>query len=319
MVNQDLLKPADDDGRSFDPRYLAVKKSIDDRALNHQVWQTLCRALAQTATIDEPVRIVEIGAGIGTMFERIVDRGLLTGPASYLATDSDPGQLKSARQYLLQWAIKRGHLLAWTDEQQGRLQTATADIALRFEAADAEHLAGGLGVASPFHLLIAHAVLDLIDFPLLLPQLLSRLTAGGLAYLTCNFDGETIFLPEAADDLQVVQIYHGSMEARLKGASRTGRRLLGFLQRPDLSLLAAGSSDWLIFPRQRRYTDDENYFLHTIIDMVAKELAQKGGTPDERQNLATWIDLRHRQVELGELTFLARHLDFLVKRGKTSP
>ncbi len=318
MERQNLPNMTDEDGRSFDPRYLAAKKSIDDRSLNHQVWQALCRELPQSAAT-EPARIVEIGAGIGTMFQRIVDRGLLTGPASYLVTDSDPRQLDAARQYLGQWAKKRGHLLSWMDEQHGRLQTADADIQLTLKAAGAEQLAGDRDQSDPFHLLIAHAVLDLIDFPFLLPQLISRLRVGGLAYLTCNFDGETIFLPEAEDDRQVVDIYHGSMEARLKGASHTGRRLLSFLQQPNIDLLAAGSSDWFVFPRQGVYREEENFFLHTIIDMVAKELAKKGGPQEQRQKHSAWVELRHRQVAAGELTFIARHIDLLARRGGPSP
>ena len=101
---------ADETGKSFDPRYLAAKKGIDDKALNQDVWETLRQALPQAAG-SEPVNILEVGAGIGTMLERIIDRGLLTGLATYTATDSDPGQLGAAREYLSQWAGKRGPCL----------------------------------------------------------------------------------------------------------------------------------------------------------------------------------------------------------------
>ena len=56
---------ADDTGTSFDPRYLTAKKSIDDRALNHHVWETLRQTLPPS-TDSEPVKILELGAGIGT-------------------------------------------------------------------------------------------------------------------------------------------------------------------------------------------------------------------------------------------------------------
>lgn len=89
----------------FDPAYLAAKKSIDDQALNHHVWQTLCRALPHS-TGKEPAAVLEIGAGIGTMFERVIDRGLLRGSATYLASDSDPDQLAAAGMYLSKWSKK---------------------------------------------------------------------------------------------------------------------------------------------------------------------------------------------------------------------
>ena len=307
---------ADETGNSFEPRYLAAKKTIDDRALNHYVWETLCQALPQT-TGGGPANILEIGAGIGTMLERIVDRDLLTGPATYVATDSDPNQLKAARQYLAQWAKRRGHNLSWSGEHRGRLRTAKADIFLMLELAGIEELAAERP-HSPglFHLMIAHAVLDLVDFPVLLPRLLPRLTNNGLAYCTCNFDGETVFLPECEGEEEIIRCYHASMETRLTGASHTGRRLLTFLQRPGLELLAAGSSDWVIHPRDHRYLTDEAFFLHAIIATVTRELTRKKSPP---ANLDIWSRTRHRQVETGELSFLARHLDLLAKRLPSLP
>lgn len=299
----------------FAPRYLAAKKSIDDRALNHHVWQTLCQTLPQT-TGGEPLHILEIGAGIGTMIERMVEWNLLNGPVTYLATDSDPGQLGAAKQYLAQWTKRRGYALSWSTDACGHLRTARVDISLRLETVSAEELAGGLTVSNPFHLMIAHAVLDLVDFSVLLPRLLPHLTDSGLAYFTCNFDGETIFLPETEDDREIIDLYHGSMETRLSGASHTGRRLLTFLQDSGLDLMAAGSSDWLIHPRGPGYSDDEVFFLQAIIDNMARELAQKI-TPPER--LAAWANLRQRQVEAGTLSFLARHLDFLARRRPSLP
>ena len=296
------------DGKCFDPCYLAAKKTIDDQSLNHHVWKTLHQALAAG---NKPLTVLEIGAGIGTMFQRMVDRGLLTGPVAYVATDSDPDQLPAARHYLSRWAQQRGHRLRWTEEWRADLQTPRTDISLSLETASAETLASRAEALGPFHLVSAHAVLDLVDFPRVLPRLLSRLTPGGMAYFTCNFDGETLFLPETEDDRMIMDRYHATMETRLRGASRTGRRLLSFLQGPGLELLAAGSSDWIIHPRNHRYSADEIFFINAIIDTVEGELAHKERPPS---GLAAWADLRRRQVAYGRLSLLARHLDLLACR-----
>ena len=74
-------------------RYLAAKKSVDDRALNWQVWQRLVAALPR-ATPQQPLRILEVGAGIGSMVERLLAGNVLTHavytaielPAHHLAT-----------------------------------------------------------------------------------------------------------------------------------------------------------------------------------------------------------------------------------------
>ena len=310
--------PADGPETGFDPHYLAAKKSIDDRALNRDVWTALCQALPQT-TGAEPANIVEIGAGIGTMLTRMVDWGLLTGPATCLLTDCDAGNLRLARRYLADWADERGHALHWADNERGRLCAAQAEIALILEAVRAEEMARRTETRGTFHLLIAHAVLDLINLPAVLPGLLSQLTDNGLAYCTCNFDGTTLFLPEypGGDEQEILHRYHASMEARLTGASRTGRRLLGMLQGPGLELLAAGSSDWLIHPRNLTYSADEASFLHALITTVDQELAGKSGPPPS--GLAAWASTRHRQVETGTLTFLARNLDFLARRRLPLP
>ncbi|MGQ0601957.1 MAG: hypothetical protein ACT4QE_09710, partial [Anaerolineales bacterium] len=51
-------------------RYLTAKKTVDDRALNAHVWETLARALPAG-----PVRVLEVGCGIGAMVERVLERG----------------------------------------------------------------------------------------------------------------------------------------------------------------------------------------------------------------------------------------------------
>lgn len=303
-------------GNDFSPCYLAAKKTIDDRALNRHVWETLRQALSQPLGRN-PIKILEIGAGIGTMVTRGVDWGLLTGPALYVVTDKVEDHLLEARHYLARWAERHGHQLSWQGHHHGRLRTASAEVSLAFVVAGAEELAEGYAGLGSFHLLIAHAVLDLIDFPVLLPKLIARLEHKGLAYLTCNFDGDTVFLPEShgEEEKEILSLYHGSMEARLTGASRTGRRLLTFLQGPGLELLAAGSSDWLIHPRNGRYTAADAFFLHAIVATVEQELAGKNGPAPP--GLSTWAGLRHWQVEAGELSFMARHLDFLARRWQT--
>src|SRR5919108_3838603 len=87
-------------------RYLAAKKSVDDRALNRHVWHRLSRALQQTAS-DRPVRVLEIGAGIGIMVERLVEWGLLC-QATYTAIDADPETIATSRQRLPAWMAAQG-------------------------------------------------------------------------------------------------------------------------------------------------------------------------------------------------------------------
>ncbi len=52
-------------------RYLAAKETVDDRALNRTVWQAL--VVAVTRELERPLRVLEIGAGAGSMARRIWD------------------------------------------------------------------------------------------------------------------------------------------------------------------------------------------------------------------------------------------------------
>lgn len=319
FVGGQLPQPlADRPETGFDPQYLTAKKSIDDRALNQFVWNELYQTLPQT-TGTEPANIVEIGAGIGTMLARIVDWGLLTGPATYLATDCDAGLLQLAQRYLATWADERGHTMHWPERQRGRLFTKHSEIALVFETVRAEEMASRIETRGTFHLIIAHAVLDLLNLPTVLPGLLAQLTNNGLAYFTCNFDGSTLFLPEypGGEEQEILRRYHASMEARLIGASSTGRRLLSMLQGPGLELLAAGSSDWLIHPRNLSYSGDEVVFLKALIAGVEEELGGQSGPPPA--GLAAWARTRNQQIEAGTLSLFVRNLDFLARRRTPLP
>ncbi len=54
-------------------RYLSSKKSVDDRSLNRSVWNSLNAAFS--AYSSERPKVLELGSGIGTMVERVIDWG----------------------------------------------------------------------------------------------------------------------------------------------------------------------------------------------------------------------------------------------------
>jgi 2-polyprenyl-3-methyl-5-hydroxy-6-metoxy-1,4-benzoquinol methylase len=86
-------------------RYLAAKKGLDDRSLNRHVWDTLAQTLRHRPE-SAPLRVLEVGCGIGTMVERLLDRGLLTR-AAYTGIDVDPGCIRAAEKRLQDYAAVR--------------------------------------------------------------------------------------------------------------------------------------------------------------------------------------------------------------------
>jgi SAM-dependent methyltransferase len=293
-------------------RYLSAKKSVDDRALNRPVWGCLAQALPP-GTPEQPLRVLEIGAGIGTMVERAVDWGLFQH-ARYQAIDSQPANIQAARQRLLTWGSAKG--MSIREAPQGMsLQGEGQSVDLLLEAVDVFDLLRRENVARQYDLLIAHAFLDLIDIPTLLPRLFDLLAPGGCFYFSVNFDGLTLLEPVIDPDLdeQILSCYHRTMDERVvagrrSGHSRTGRRLFANLRDAGAEILAAGASDWVVFAGPTGYPADEAYFLHFILYTIHQALADH---PDlDPGQLAAWSASRHAQVESGELVYIAHQIDF---------
>jgi SAM-dependent methyltransferase len=295
------------------PRYLAAKKSVDDRALNRNVWGGLVRALP-AATPEVPLRVLEVGAGIGTMVERLLEWGLLTC-ATYTAIDAQPDNIAEARHRLPRWAAKRGFSVE-EGREQICLQRGKQNVVVRLEAVDLFDFVARETGRRAWDLLVAHAFLDLMDVPTTLPALFSLLRPGGLFYFTLVFDGATVLQPEIEPefDTQIETLYHRTMDRRItagkrSGDSRAGRHLLGHLRAAGAELLDAGSSDWVIFAGPNGYPADEAYFLHFIVHTIY--IALQGHASLEAERLEDWIAQRHAQVEEGTLVYIAHQLDYL--------
>ena len=290
-------------------RYLEAKKSVDDRALNRLTWETLRNELENRHT-PAPLRVLEVGAGIGTMLQRMVEWELLSN-ADYTAIDLDPENIISARQRLSAWTA---HVTPTT--QGFILNRAEKRISVELEAIDLFEFTHRQVGKRNWDLLVAHAFLDLLDIPASLPQLFSLLAGEGLFYFTINFDGLTALEPALDSELDdlIIQLYHNTMDTRmingaLSGDSRTGRHLFNHLRRAGAQVLQAGASDWIVFPQQGGYPADEAYFLHFIIHTIQTALA---GHPElDARRFSVWITGRHNQVERGELIYIAHQIDIL--------
>jgi SAM-dependent methyltransferase len=284
-------------------RYLAAKTTVDDRALNRPVLAELRRLMPAGAP-----RVLEIGAGLGTMVARLMDWGTVSA-GEYILLDTERELLDRARQWLSDWAAARD---LRCDPLPDGLQLGELRVRL-VHAELGEYLAAGhAGLAD---VLIANAVLDLVEVPAVLPGLLRLLVPGGVYWFTINYDGETIFEPGHPLDDQVMWAYHRDMDERIRygrpaGDSRTGRRLFRHLRAAGAPALAAGSSDWVVSAGpDGSYPGDEAYFLRSILSTIESALRSR----EDRvapADLAGWLAVRRRQLAAGELVYVAHQLDF---------
>ena len=78
--------------------YLLAKRSVDDRALNRVVFEALRRELS--ARPHAELRVLELGAGVGSMVHRLTQWGLIER-GTYTCVDADAHSLRAAREHLL--------------------------------------------------------------------------------------------------------------------------------------------------------------------------------------------------------------------------
>lgn len=295
-------------------RYLAAKKSVDDRALNRRVFEQLKRQLP-AASPEHPLAVLEVGAGIGTMLERLLEWEALSC-TGYTALDADPANITHARHRIENWGTAHGYRM--TGIRGGlsmeKVDGCQVDVSLR--AADFFDFVAQKPAHQSWDLLVANAFLDLVDLPTSLPLLFSCIKPGGWFYFTLNFDGLSIFEPvtDPAADARIIDLYHRSMDERLvnshpSGDSRAGRHLFDLLSRSGGQIHAAGSSDWVVYPGPQGYPEDEAYFLHFIIHTIDRQLENH---PElDSRTLKRWVSRRHAQIERGELVYIAHQLDFM--------
>lgn len=298
-------------------RFLAAKKSVDDRALNRQVWDRLAHSL-HPASREFPLQILEVGAGIGTMIERFMEWELVRY-ACYTAVDNSEENAEVAVRRLETWASERG-MQVLRSAQSLTLQDSNHMFQISFEIAELHDFLASKSDSQRWDLLVAHAFLDLVDVPTTLPGLFRMLKPEGLFFLSINFDGVSILEPSIDPilDEQVLDLYHRTMDDRLimdkpSGDSRTGRHLFQHLKSAGAEILSSGASDWVVFAGSRGYPGDEAYFLHFIIHTIEQALT---GNPElDKDRFVDWIRERRAQIERGELVYIAHQIDFFGRVG----
>jgi hypothetical protein len=286
------------------PHYLLSKQSVDDRAINRIVLDSLKANLPSP-----PIRIIEVGAGIGTMLTRLIRWNMVT-KADYVLVDEMTENIEKAQEWIPLWASEAGLRVERIGYDQLRVFDKTYDVHVQLVHADVFDFIQE--ESTPADLLIAHAFLDLLPMPESMPKLLSL--TRGLAWLTINFDGVTSLEPviDIELDEQIERLYHATMDMRTTGGdSRAGRHLFSHLRMSGIQVLAAGASDWVVYAVNGKYPADEAYFLHFILHFFEESLT---GQPYLNAiAFRNWLKQRHAQIERGELVYIVHQMDFLTR------
>ena len=286
------------------PQYLLSKQTVDDRALNKDVFSALKSSLPP-----QPIRIIEVGAGIGTMLRRLI-RWEVVQRAEYVLVDEMAENIDYASAWIPQFATEAGLSVERSGANYLRIHDGAHDIKIQLAQADVFDFIQKN--TRPADLLIAHAFLDLLPMPESLSKLLSL--TKNLAWLTVNFDGMTTFEPTIDADLdeKIERLYHETMDARPTGGdSKSGRYLFGHFKKAKAKILAAGASDWVVFANDGKYAHDEGYFLNSILHFFEESLT--GHDDLDTDIFANWVKKRREHIERGELVYIAHQIDFLIQ------
>ena len=287
-------------------RYLRAKRSVDDRALDRRVLATFREAAAERA-VDGPLRVLEVGAGIGTMLARFLEWDALpTGEISYTAVDVDADTVAGIEPYLREWAEGRDVSVSATGGKIA-LEGSERTVELGVVAEDAVAYAGNH--PGEFDALVGSALLDILELDALEP-LLGALSPGGVYYFPITFDGATRFYPAHPADRDIERRYHDHMDAKPGGNSRAGGAVLEWLRRTEgVRVSGVAGSDWIVRPTDGEYPADEAFFLGCILDSV--ESAVDEVTDGTAEELDEWMACRRAQLGEGELCYLTHQLDLL--------
>ena len=307
--------------------YLAAKRTVDDRALNNRVWRRLVSELQnesdRASDREDPIRIVDVGTGIGSMAARLAERERFERPVSYHGIDIDPAVIDAGRTRLPHWLEGAGYDVT-SDEHRivarpGDSQTESSSPPQRFEitleVADITSIpddADGV-ITDDADAVIAAAFLDVVDLETVLPRLRACLGDDGLLYAPCTYDGRTSFVPSDPLDGRIERLYHRHMdEIRDRpGSSRAGEQLLEAAPRFGFDTLDVGGGDWVVWPSSTGYEAEEGAFLEFLLETISGALADYPDSVLTDDSREAWVTKRRHQIQKGELTMIAHNLDVL--------
>jgi SAM-dependent methyltransferase len=286
-------------------RYLAAKRTVDDRALDRHVLDRLATEVERLNDEigERALRVLDVGAGTGATLERLAERDVLPAAVEYTLVDREAANVDAARERLPQWAADAGHDVTEVDDGL-RIANDDRRIEIGFAVADAfEHVG-----RDTWDLLVGQAFLDLFDTRHAFDALREALAPGGCWYFPITFDGGTVLSPPVDPTLddRIERAFHAHIDDG--GDSHAGRHLLAHATETS-EVLAAGGSDWVVHPRSGAYPADEGFFLRYIVDTIAGALDETDEF--DPATLAGWAAARHRQIDRGELTYVAHQLDVL--------
>jgi len=312
-----------------DPAWLAIRRPFDEAALDRGVIASL-QAWGDRSHGERPLHVVDLGSGTGVALRRAA-RWLSRRPIHAFAVDADPSMLAAARAA---WADEPGAVVddGNSEAQRQPVEARRASLApyqvtlngrpiavvpVLADALGPLAEAGGPDDGS-VHLVLGHALADLVPLDVLTTRAAALLRTGGLAHFALTYDGETRFDPvdDPALEARVMAAFLRHMDRPRAttpsyGGSTAGERLATALEQAGLQVVRAGPSDWIV--RQGGEDGPETHaFLTRMVGFVEGSLLELGEPPEA--DVRRWAAERRARLDAGRLGLWVRHRDLLARR-----
>ena len=302
--------------------YLAARQVADNHALNESVFQTFEAAIQRLeGDSANPLHIVEVGGGIGTMVVRLLIRGVLRGDVNYRLIDRDPACIGAAREWLPAQLRSHGYTVTRTETEivvQGGETDATDSLkglTLELETVDAFSTRR---TNPAVDCVIGSALFDIVSLDRAIPWIESALQPSGILYAPLTYNGRTKFMPGDPYDRSIEREYHRHMDEvrATPGGSEAGQDLSRRIEQSDvLALEALGGSNWEIDAGDGR---EQLVVIDTVLDIIESALGDLRDSPLNERDHDRWIARRRQELYQAELRLHASHLDLLGRKTNHS-
>ncbi len=282
-------------------RYLEAKQTVDDRALDKECMEQF-RCTLRRVPKGSTIRIIELGAGTGTMLRRFVSRfdDFFGNPIEYTMVDIKGDALTVARRLLLDPTKKLITIQgndASISAHHSALHGDIPDLQLpglhvRFVCANAYDFLDDN--VDKLDAVVAASFLDLVSLDGIMYRIKKALNPASQArsfYFPLTFNGVTEF-STARNDSPILKAFHSSMGDGYAGGKNMRRAFTGSfveaaVKQFDGKVVMTKDSIWNVTPERNMYEHDEAYFLRCILQFVGstseKELSRHGVSSDDME------------------------------------